>query len=170
MNPTGRRLGGYALLAYSLSWACWLPLALTHRVVHVGGWPTHLPGLLGPAAAAFAVTAVATGRDGVRDLARRVGRWRIGWWWLIAVSPLGLLGVGYLVQRPAAPDLWNINGFPLWDRTAVITGAMLLVVADIRTGGRTLAPADISRRTTWTPGRASRIPGPSRPTAPLAPR
>jgi len=69
---------GYVAVEYAISWGFWLPLALSHQVVAVGGWPTHLPGLIGPALAAFTVTAIAQGRRGVRVLAANIGRWRIG--------------------------------------------------------------------------------------------
>ena len=43
------------------------------------GWPTHYPSLLGP-------------RAGLRDLASRMARWRVGLrWWLVALSPAGFL-------------------------------------------------------------------------------
>jgi hypothetical protein len=42
-----------------LTWAWWLPLAVAGRTVTQGdGWPTHFPGLLGPALAALLVTVV----------------------------------------------------------------------------------------------------------------
>ena len=59
-GSTAARVSAYVLLAYTMSWLCWLPLAFRHQIVHVGGWPTHLPGLLGPAVAAVAVTCVVT--------------------------------------------------------------------------------------------------------------
>src|SRR6185369_17871087 len=64
----------YAALAYGISWAYWLPLAWAGRLV-VGGWPTHLPGLAGPAAAAVVVSLVFGGREAVERLAGRVLRW-----------------------------------------------------------------------------------------------
>jgi len=151
MNPTVRRLGAYALLAYALSWAGWLPLALTHQVVRVGGWPTYLPGLLGPALAAVVVTIVAAGRDGVRDLARRILRWRIGWWWLVALSPLALLGLGYAAaaiagQRPAEQDLWLINGFPRWGPVGVVTLLVLVNGLGEETGWRGFLQDSLQRR------------------------
>lgn len=57
------------------------------------GWPTHLPGLLGPAVAALAVTALAYGRSGVADLGRRLVRWRVGWRWWAAVPAIASLAV-----------------------------------------------------------------------------
>lgn len=53
-----RPIAAYLVLACAASWAWWLPMALTGSVARPGvGWPTHLPGLLGPALAAVAVTA-----------------------------------------------------------------------------------------------------------------
>ena len=58
---------GVALLA---SWAWTWPLVATGSTVEKGvGWPTHFPALLGPALAAFVVTAWLAGRPGVAALA-----------------------------------------------------------------------------------------------------
>jgi hypothetical protein len=117
-TPAWRDAAWYTAIAYAVSWACWLPLAATGRIVDIGGWPTHLPGLLGPAIAAFALTWLAHGRPGVRALTARILHWRTGRWWLVALSPLLLLGAG-LAARAATgdglsqwADLWRINGFP----------------------------------------------------------
>jgi hypothetical protein len=87
----------YVVLAYALSWAWWIPMALRGDVVHPGvGWPTHLPGLAGPAVAAVVVTALVDGTAGLRDLGARLVRWRVGWrWWLLVLGTgaLALLGV-----------------------------------------------------------------------------
>ena len=77
-------------IAYGLSWAYWVPLALSGTTVFPGSTPTHFPGLLGPAIAAFIVTALTEGRSGVITLCHRrqhgicrpssslrpIGRWR----------------------------------------------------------------------------------------------
>ena len=114
-------LSAFALLAYALSWSYWLPLVLTGQVVRRGSTITQFPGLLGPVIAAFIVTAVVDGRQGVRDLARRVVRWRVPWrWWLIAVgSPLALVAVALVVMAigPGLPDLRDFGrmaGLPEW--------------------------------------------------------
>jgi uncharacterized protein len=90
-----KALVAFFALSYALSWAWVIPLAATGHTVFQGrGWPTHLPSLVGPMLAAFIVTVWTTGRSGVRDLLRRMGRCRIGWrWWLVALSPLAFLGV-----------------------------------------------------------------------------
>jgi membrane protease YdiL (CAAX protease family) len=59
-------------------------------------------------------------------------RWRIGWWWLVAVSPLALLALGCAALAitghavPAWADLWRINGFPTWGPVGVL--ALLVVL------------------------------------------
>jgi uncharacterized protein len=87
----------YVLLAYALSWTWWIPMAVRGDVVRTGvGWPTHLPGLAGPALAAVLVTALVDGRPGLRDLGARLTRWRVGWGWRLLVlgtASLALLGV-----------------------------------------------------------------------------
>jgi membrane protease YdiL (CAAX protease family) len=126
------RVCAYVLLAYALSWVCWLPLAFSRQIVQVGGWPTHLPGLLGPAVAAVVVIGIVTGRARVRDLLARLTRWRIGWWWLVALSPLALLGLGSAGRAAAGQglprwgDLGRINGFPTWGPVPVLV--LLIVV------------------------------------------
>ncbi len=123
----------YALLAYVLSWAYWLPLVLTGRIVALGSPVTQFPALLGPLLAAFAVTAVTDGRPGVRDLAGRMLRWRVpARWWLFALgSPLLLLGVALVVlaAAPGLPDLTDFGrmaGLPEWG--VLFVWAMFVVV------------------------------------------
>ncbi len=98
-----KRVIAYVVLAFGLSWVWWVPIALAG--IHVGpgqGWPTHLPGLLGPAIAAIIVTVVFDGRAGLADLGRRIVRWRMPWpWWgILAVT---VLAAGLpLVTNPTA--------------------------------------------------------------------
>lgn len=82
-----RQLVCYVVLAYALSWAWWVPMAVTGTTTGTGqAWPTHLPGLMGAAVSAVVVTAVASGSPGLRDLARRTWRWRVGWRWYAFVA------------------------------------------------------------------------------------
>jgi len=134
----------YTLLAYLFSWACWLPVAWTHRVVRVGGWPTHLPGLLGPALAATVLTALA-GPYRLRALGARVLHWRIGAWWLVALSPLVFVALGYALGRPAFADLWRINGFPTWGPLGVLALLMLAALGE-ETGWRGYLQPALQRR------------------------
>ena len=63
-------LAVYVVLAYAMSWADWIPLAVSGALVTPGGSITHFPGLLGPALAAFVVVAVTDGTAGVLRLLR----------------------------------------------------------------------------------------------------
>ena len=88
VHPT-REVVWFVVLAYAISWAWWVPLAVSGTVVDRGrGWPTHLLGLLGPALAALVVTGMFAGRPGLLELGARVVRWRVGWVWygLIAAT------------------------------------------------------------------------------------
>lgn len=108
-------------------------MATRGQVSHTGvGWPTHLPGLLGPACAAVVVLLGWQGADGVRDLARRsvrrrgVGRW---WWSVPAILALGALGVGVAAATGTAVDsggLVRFSGAPAV--SVVLLLAYVLVV------------------------------------------
>jgi membrane protease YdiL (CAAX protease family) len=115
------RVVGYFLLAYAISWAWVIPWAATGHTVFQGDeWPTHFPSLMGPMLAAFVVTAWTTGAVGMRELLARMGRWRIGWlWWLAVVSPLVffvlVLGVMVAVGAdiPSGGDFARFSGVPV---------------------------------------------------------
>src|SRR5439155_25304016 len=100
-------------LAYAFSWAWIIPWAATGHVVRQGeGWPTHLPSLLGPLLAAIVVTFWTDGRPAVGDLVRRMGHWRIGWhWWLAVLSPLLFFPIVLGLLEVAGADLPARNDF-----------------------------------------------------------
>jgi hypothetical protein len=108
----------FVLLAYALSWAWLIPVAVTGVTVSAGrGWPTHFPALLGPLLAAFGVTAWRDGRPGTVDLLRRMVRVRVALrWWLLAVSPLLLLLLVLAVDAALAVSP------PAYGRFAVFSG------------------------------------------------
>lgn len=93
----GTALLTYVVLAFAFSWSWWVPMVVRGQVAHPGqGWPTHLPGLLGPAFAAVVVTLGWQGTGALRDLGRRAARWRgVGrWWWSVpGILALGVVGV-----------------------------------------------------------------------------
>jgi membrane protease YdiL (CAAX protease family) len=102
----------FTVLAFGVSWICWLPLLADRQ-----DWVTwsaspywHLWGSLGPAIAAFTLTAAVEGRSGVRDIVRRTLTWRgrLGWLALAVLGPLSLFAVAVIVARVvegAWPDL-----------------------------------------------------------------
>lgn len=78
----------FFILAFVISW---LPYP-----AYVAGWladPLFLP--FGPLVAAVALAGLSEGRAGLRRLAARMLRWRVGWqWWVVALGlPLALLAV-----------------------------------------------------------------------------
>jgi len=68
------RLVTFFVLSYSLAWWAW-PL------YGLGVWPEQTFFAVAPLLAAVIVIAIAEGRPGFRDLAARVIRWRVPWYW-----------------------------------------------------------------------------------------
>ena len=98
-----RRAVTYVVLAFALSWAWWIPLAVSGVHVAPGqGWPTHLLGLLAPAISAFVTTAIFDGRVGVEDLLRRIVRWRMRWYWWAILAATALMLVVPAITNPSA--------------------------------------------------------------------
>ncbi|HEV7166366.1 MAG TPA: CPBP family intramembrane glutamic endopeptidase [Micrococcaceae bacterium] len=102
----------FTVLAYVISWLCWLPL-LAARQGWVG-WSVspylQLLGGLGPAAAALITAAVVAGRTGVLHILRQVIAWRgrLRWLALAVLGPLALFAAAVIVARAVEgtwPDL-----------------------------------------------------------------
>lgn len=137
----------YVVLACALSWAWWIPMIVRGEVVRTGiGWPTHLPGLAGPAVAAVVVTALVDGRVGLRDLAARLGRWRIGWgWWALVVATAALALLGLVVPAltggdlPAAADFARYSGIAEIGLAGVVLVALVVNGVGEETGWRGFA-------------------------------
>ena len=118
MHDVRRPELAFVIIAYAWSWGWWVPMAAMNVTTRAGqAWPSHLPGLLGPAVAAVVVTAVVSGRSGLADLGRRMVRVRVGWFWYavlaatagigaVAVVLPGLLGRGW----PTAADVSTYSG------------------------------------------------------------
>src|SRR5512145_1000767 len=92
-------LVSFFVLAYGLSWAYWIPLALAGVRTAPGSSTTHEPGLLGPALAAFIMTGLTEGRSGVGTFGKRLvlisrPAWRF---FLYSLSPLIFLGLAVVV-------------------------------------------------------------------------
>jgi CAAX protease family protein len=97
------------VLAYTISWICWLPLLADRQ-----GWASlaassylHLVGGLGPAVAALVVTAAVAGRSGLVDTARRTVAWRGRLRWIA----LAVLGRWWCSPLPfSSPRRWTASG------------------------------------------------------------
>jgi deazaflavin-dependent oxidoreductase (nitroreductase family) len=114
------RIAAFIVLAWGISWAYWIPMALRGDVVTPGGNVTHFPGLVGPLIAAFIVTAVADGGDAIRDLVGRMFRWRVPLrWYLVAATPflMFLVAVALLAatggETPGPAELGEFSGLPV---------------------------------------------------------
>jgi membrane protease YdiL (CAAX protease family) len=98
-----RQLGTFVVLAFVLSWAWWVPMAVRGDVVHAGrGWPTHLVGLAGPGVAAVITAAWCGGWREATVLLRRCLVWRVplvAWLALAGAVALALLAA-ILAERP----------------------------------------------------------------------
>ncbi|MGZ4657248.1 MAG: CPBP family intramembrane glutamic endopeptidase [Blastococcus sp.] len=137
----------YVVLTYAWSWSWWIPMAVRGDIVRPGvGWPTHLPGLAGPAVAAVVVTALADGRPGLADLWARVTRWRVGWrwWWLVlGTAALALLGVVVALitgdHVPTVAEFASYSGIGRIGLAGVVVVAFLANGLGEETGWRGLA-------------------------------
>jgi len=142
----------FVALAYAISWGWTFPLVAAGDVIKTGvGWPTHFPALLGPALAAFMVTALAWGHAGLRDLLARMARWRMPLrWWAAALSPCAFLAVALLVASaantlPRLSDFGRYSGLPAVGVVAVWMIAILITFGE-ETGWRGFALPLLQRR------------------------
>ncbi len=129
----GVALVTYVVLAFAFSWLWWVPMALRGQVARPGqGWPTHLPGLLGPALAAIVVVLGWHGTTGLLELGRRAVRWRgVGrWWWSVpAILALGVVGLAGSAATGTRVDLGGLaeySGAPVVS-VVLLFGYVLLV-------------------------------------------
>lgn len=155
MRSVARRypLATYIALAYGLSWAYWIPLALRGAHVTPGGSETHFPGLLGPGLAAFIVTALIDGGAGVSALWRRL--WLVsrpsGRFWLYTLSPVLFLLLALLIARwlhrlPPMGDLWVFSGLPRLPLASVLILVLLFNGYGEETGWRGFALSRLQAR------------------------
>ena len=99
-------LSTFFVLAYALSWAVEVPLALKAQgVIQIQlPYSLHYLAAYGPMLASLIVTGLTSGSRGLRDLLGRMGKWKVNpGWWLVATAPLSL----YLMIAAA---LWLIQG------------------------------------------------------------
>jgi membrane protease YdiL (CAAX protease family) len=128
-------LVAFFALAFAITWAIVAPLVAASRgLVDIPAnsalwFLLHALGAVGPVAAAFIVTAITEGREGVADLLARMSQWRIGTrWQLMAVfSPFLLMGLTLVLLivfgRPASRfgSLSAAANTPFWLTNLLIT-------------------------------------------------
>ena len=144
----------FFVLAYGLSWAYWIPLALAGVRTAPGSSTTHEPGLLGPALAAFITIGLTEGRSGVAAFARRlVTISRPASRFLIySLSPLAFLGLAIVVALamraplPAWSEFAIYSGLPPLGLPAVLLLVLLFNGFGEETGWRGFALEPLQRR------------------------
>ncbi len=141
-------------LAYGLSWAYWIPLALAGVRTAPGSSTTHEPGLLGPALAAFIITGLTEGRTGVVVFARRfalISR-PTSRFLIYSLSPLAFLGLAFVVavvMRARLPPLGEFaiySGLPPLGLPAVLLLVLLFNGFGEEAGWRGFALEPLQRR------------------------
>ncbi|MGP3931167.1 CPBP family intramembrane glutamic endopeptidase [Nonomuraea sp. KM88] len=103
----------FFVLANLLSWVAWAPYVLSNNGLGIldFSFPTLLgttqftgvlPGAyLGPVFAAYLVTRVADGKEGVRRWVRRMTRWRVSWIWYLGTAlgvPAAVIVTGFALS------------------------------------------------------------------------
>lgn len=103
-------LVAYFLITYAISWTIWSPI-----VASAQGWVNwNVPfglyyfGSFGPLLSALIVTALTEGRPGIRDLLRRIVKWRVDirYYVFALLVPIGLFALAYLLNRVIAGE-WS---------------------------------------------------------------
>jgi len=130
-SPRKHKLFLYFILAYAVSWAIEIPLALKAQGLVRTEIPfaIHYLAAFGPFLAGVIVTGMEGGIQGLKELLGRVLKWRVGpVWWLVAISPVLLflllavairllqgswLDFGILGRIDFLPDL-GIGAIFLW--------------------------------------------------------
>lgn len=103
-------------------------MALTGAVVRNGSaWPSHLPGLLGPALAAIITVAAFRGRVGLAELWSRMIRWRFPWMmWVVLAVTLALVTIPLFTNPNAtAAEYLVFSGAP---QIGILTVLYILIV------------------------------------------
>lgn len=140
---TRHPLIAFFVLAFAGTWIAFLPLVLAqnglgllpYTIPEIGPYPPSylfavLGALLGPTLASFTVTAITTGKTGMRQLLRRYVIWRVGlrWYLLVLVGvPLFQLVCSSVVLG-IAPLTALIQQWPLYF-TTFLPNVLIIAVA-----------------------------------------
>jgi membrane protease YdiL (CAAX protease family) len=101
----------YFILAFAISWTlvfevAWPKFSRGQPLGFNEALLMFLPTLAGPSIASIALTGLVDGREGLRDLFCRIGRWRVGWRWYspVLIFPVLILAVQLCLAGLRSPD------------------------------------------------------------------
>ena len=128
----------FFLLAYFLTWSCWLPLAWSPSRLSDQAGLLYLLGGLGPLASALIIAAYSGGRAALNDLASRLFRWRVHpIWYLLAVL---LIPVLVLLANYAAALILNTHlKPPRWSEMLSLFALLTIMISIEEVGWRGFA-------------------------------
>ncbi|MFB4268837.1 type II CAAX prenyl endopeptidase Rce1 family protein [Nonomuraea sp. GTA35] len=153
-----RPLVSFFLMANLLSWVAWLPYILSANGLGILGFgfpallgTTQLLGVLpgaylGPIFAAYVVTRVTEGKEGIRRWIGRMTKWRVGWIWYL-VTALGVPAA--IVVTGMAVSEGDVRMPPVAVLAAYVPGLLLQMVTTglaEEPGWRDFALARMQRR------------------------
>jgi membrane protease YdiL (CAAX protease family) len=123
-------LATFFLLAYAVTWACWLPLVRANGERIGGPFSANILatlGQFGPFAAALVVAGVGGGLSGLRDLFRRLFMWRVNplWFGVALILPPILAVAAIAIQTAMIGDSLDLR---LFDPSLEILPHFLLVL------------------------------------------
>jgi len=99
------------------------------------GWPTHLPGLLGPGLSAIVVTAIVSGRPGLRDLARRTWLWRVpARWYAIVAATIALMALAPLSRAMTGDPMPELGDYLRYSGIGELPGLVIILTALVVNG------------------------------------
>jgi membrane protease YdiL (CAAX protease family) len=122
----------YSLIAYAGTWLVWLPLLLSKGGLGLMSFSSPIGVLVtggigsfsGPALAAFIMTGVTEGREGIHRLLRSMVLWRVELRWY----PFILLGIPLALTLGAIVVPGNLASFEPMDPLSVLASYLLLYI------------------------------------------
>lgn len=120
----------YAIIAYAISWAIEIPLALKAQGVISLDLPfsIHYFAAFGPFVAGIVLTWRENRLSGLKDLIERTFRWRVGpVWWVVALSPLLVFVLVFLIMSYARGSWLDLQILNHFDFLPDIGPAVLLI-------------------------------------------
>jgi membrane protease YdiL (CAAX protease family) len=108
----------FFLLTFTFTWLAWVvPAVLAPGAggFLAPGGPLFLLGVFAPALAALGLTGRREGRDGLRRLLARIGRWKVGArWYVFAVGYMAAMKLAAALVHRGATGAWPVFGDTPW--------------------------------------------------------